>query len=125
MKLAPPILLLSTTTAFAPHSFTPLRNGVSFYEQRGGIKDAPGENVVGQTNGEAPSETDALLDYAHGAFNIGEMPRMQDETSKKKRIARVSSIAMTRMLAEVFTTRMVILSVRFYLYMFDWFTCTL
>lgn len=122
MKLAPPILLLSTTTAFAPHSFTPLRNGVSFYEQRGGIKDAPGENMVEQTDGEAPSETDALLDYAQGAFNIGEMPRMQDETSKKKRIARVSSIAM---LAEVFTTRMVILSVRFYLYMFDWFTCTL
>ncbi|KAL7490358.1 hypothetical protein ACHAW6_016127 [Cyclotella cf. meneghiniana] len=88
MKLAPPILLLSTTTAFAPHSFTPLRNGVSFYEQRGGIKDAPGENMVEQTDGEAPSETDALLDYAQGAFNIGEMPRMQDETSKKKRIAR-------------------------------------
>lgn len=78
MKLAPPILILSTTTAFIP----PARQGIHYgklYEQ----SPLQGVDLDSTDNTPLPGVED------EHAFNIGEMPRSLDESVRKKQIAKV------------------------------------
>ena len=73
MKLAPPILLLSTATAFAPSNHRPLLHGL--YER------PPVDGAV--------QDSTVDIDREVASFNIGEMPTSYDESAKKRQIAKV------------------------------------
>lgn len=77
MKLAPPILILSTTTAFIPPARQGIYHGMS-YEQ------SPLQNVEDSTdNTPLPGVEEEY------AFNIGEMPRSLNGSVKKRQMAKV------------------------------------
>jgi hypothetical protein len=82
MKLTPPILLLTTATAFVPPQQQlqqPMHRGL---HEQSPVKDLPA----------ADSSANPLPEMnLEAAFNIGEMPTVLDERAKKKLVAKVSA----------------------------------